>query len=77
MSREEEILKRYKKALQHEISETTSTHFLSLALYHRLKGNFTDEDAVEFRGYRKGLRTALAILERTIGIYDEEQGGIE
>lgn len=72
MSKAERILENFIANLDLEISKKTDPFHLSFLMAHRAKGNVTDEDLVELRGYYKGLKTAKAILEKVIDIAEIE-----
>ena len=65
------ILARFKKRIDLEISQKTDSLNFMFIVENRTKGNFTDEDLVELRGYYKGLKVAKQILVRTIDEFQE------
>lgn len=66
MTKPLKILAKFHKRLNLEISRKTDALNLLYIMKNKAKGNFTDEDLIELRGYYKGLKVAREILERTI-----------
>lgn len=67
------IIARFNRKLNNEIANNSSAwHFNSMWNNYE-KGNITDDDLIEMRGYYKGLKVAREMLQRTI----EEQKEIE
>lgn len=60
------ILAKFHRRLNLEISKKTEALNLMFIMKNHAKGNFTDEDLIELRGYYKGLKVAREILERAI-----------
>lgn len=71
------VLAKFRKRLNLEISKKTEALNLMFIMKNHAKGNFTDEDLIELRGYYKGLKVANKILERTISEYTEKNNGQE
>lgn len=69
-----EILERYAKNLDCEISNQHNERALAFFAVHYSKGNMTDEDCIEMRGYFKGLKVAREMLERVIEYEKYEKG---
>lgn len=67
-----EIVERFLKNLDYEISNQTDTFHIAFMLNHYTQGNMTDEDCVEMRGYYKGLKVAREMLQRVIACVEEE-----
>lgn len=66
-------LARFRNKIDFEISTQSDAVSFDFMLRNYAKGNFTDEDLIELRGYYKGLKVAREMLQRTI----EEQKEIE
>lgn len=65
------ILERFIKTLEYEISKQAEpTRFAFIAKNYK-KGNVTDEDLIEIRGYYKGLKVAREMLQRIIAEEEE------
>ena len=67
-----EIVERFVKNLDYEISNQTDTFNIAFMLNHYTQGNMTDEDCIEMRGYYKGLKVAREMLQRVIACAEEE-----
>lgn len=59
----ERILERFQKNLDYMISQKTDLFSLMFFMDHYSEKYFTDEDAVEIRGYYKGLKVAREMLQ--------------
>lgn len=71
------ILAKYRKRLSLEISRKTEVLNLMFIMKNHAKGNFTDENLIELRGYYKGLKVARELLEKTISEHTEKNNGQE
>lgn len=71
------VLAKFRKKLSLEISRKTEALNLMFIMKNHAKGNFTDEDLIELRGYYKGLKVAREILDRTISEQTEKNKGQE
>lgn len=71
------VVDRFQKNLEYEISQQTNEHSLAFMLHHYAKGNMTDEDCIELRGYYKGLRVAREMMQRVIAMEQEESGDFD
>lgn len=71
------ILAKFRKKLSLEISRKTEALNLLFIMKNHAKGNFSDEDLIELRGYYKGLKVAREILDRTISEQTEKNKGQE
>ena len=60
------IIARFRNKIDFEISKQSNAISFDFLLRNYAKGNFTDEDLVELRGYYKGLKVAREMLYRTI-----------
>lgn len=69
-----EILERFIANLECEISNQTNEKALAFFAVHYSKGNMTDEDCIEMRGYYKGLKVAREMMQRVIACCEEERG---
>lgn len=67
-----EIVERFLKNLDYEISNQTDAFHIAFILKHCTPGNMTDEDCIEMRGYYKGLKVAREMLQRVIACVEEE-----
>lgn len=69
------ILKRFQKNLDYEISQKTNPSSLAFFIERYGEKYFIDEDAVEIRGYYKGLKVAREMLQRIIAEEEEHSAG--
>ena len=69
-----EIVERYLQNLDCEISNQANEKALAFFAVHYSKGNMTDEDCIEMRGYYKGLKVAREMMQRVIACAEEEAG---
>lgn len=65
------ILDRFQKNLDYQISQQTNPTLLMFFMQHYGEEYFKDEDAVETRGYYKGLKVAREMLQRIIAEEEE------
>ena len=68
------LLERFVKNLDYEIGQEKDAFKFNFFLHHYAKGNMTDEDVIEVRGYYTGLKVAIEILERVYNCTLEEMG---
>lgn len=69
------VIDSYRKELQYHIDMGVDKHFLGFVVKETLKGNFNEEDAIEMRGYQKGLKVALEMLDKVIAYEEAGLGG--
>lgn len=69
----DETLKRFKNELDYLIKQQTNPFSVAFFMQNYGKEHFTDEDAIETRGYFKGLKVAMECLEKHIAIAEETE----
>ena len=65
------VLEHFKKELAYLIRQQTDSFLIAFFMQNYGKEHFTDEDAIETRGYYRGLKVAMECLERHIAIAEE------
>lgn len=68
------VLARFRNKIDFEISKQSNAISFDFMLRNYAKGNLTDEDLIELRGYYKGLKVAREMLYRTISEQKEMEG---
>ena len=68
------IVESFLKNLECEINNQTDSHHLAFMLEHYAKGDMTDEDCIEMRGYFKGLKVAREMMQKVIAYAEYETG---
>lgn len=72
MSKYEEILKDFASTLNSEIKQQTNPLQVMFMAENALKGNFSQTDLTEVKGFYSGLKTAREILRRLLCTISEE-----
>ena len=68
----EEVVREFQYRLNFEIDQTKDTLLLGYTMGQYIKGNFTDSDLTELKGYRNGLKVAGDILLSILSAYEGE-----
>lgn len=67
------VLERFQGNLDYQIAQQINPHSVVFIMNQVKKGNASDEDLIELRGYYKGLKVAREILERIIAEEGEKE----